>query len=71
MLFVVDDDAPMGESFKNLSRALALRVETFASAQDFLRRKPPDVPGCSVLDVRLRRRSGPDLRRRIAALKHS
>src|SRR5256886_13122387 len=54
MLFVVDDDARMGESVKNLSRVLALRVETFASAQNFLRRKPPDVPGCSLLRVRMR-----------------
>ena len=33
MVFVVDDDAPMRESLKNLIRSVGLRVELFASAQ--------------------------------------
>src|SRR6478752_5610208 len=64
MVFVVDDDAPMRESLKNLIRSVGLRVELFASAQDFLRSKRPDVPSCMVLDVRLPGLSGLDLQRR-------
>jgi FixJ family two-component response regulator len=64
MVFVVDDDASMRESLKNLIRSVGLRVELFASAQEFLRSNRPDVPSCLVLDVRLPGLSGLDLQRR-------
>jgi FixJ family two-component response regulator len=54
MVFVVDDDAQTRDALKNLMRSVGLQVEVFASAQDFLRSKRPDVPACLVLDVRLR-----------------
>jgi FixJ family two-component response regulator len=63
-VFVVDDDAPMRESLKNLLRSVGLRAELFASAQEFLRSKRPDMPSCLVLDVRLPGLSGLDLQRR-------
>jgi FixJ family two-component response regulator len=65
MVFVVDDDVGTRESLKNLIRSVGLRVETFASAQDFLRSTRPDVPGCLVLDVRLPGLSGLDLQKRM------
>jgi FixJ family two-component response regulator len=64
MVFVVDDDAPMRESLKNLIRSVGLRVELFASAQEFLLSKRPDLPGCLVLDVRMPGLSGLDLQKR-------
>jgi FixJ family two-component response regulator len=64
MVFVVDDDAPMRESLKNLIRSVGLRAELFASAQEFLQSKRPDVASCLVLDVRLPGLSGLDLQRR-------
>ncbi len=66
MVFVVDDDASMRESLKNLIRSVGLRVETLASAQDFLRAKRGDEPGCLVLDVRMPGLSGLDLQKRMA-----
>jgi len=66
VVFVVDDEAALRESLKNLIRSVGLRVETFASAQEFLRSKRPDLPGCLVLDVRLRGLSGLDLQKRMA-----
>jgi FixJ family two-component response regulator len=66
MVFVVDDDAAMRRSLENLIRSVGLRVEAFASAQEFLRSKRPDVPGCLVLDVRLPGLSGLDLQKRMA-----
>ena len=66
VVFVVDDDAPMRESLKNLLRSVGLRVELFASAQEFLRSKRPELPSCLVLDVRLPGLSGLDLQRRAA-----
>ena len=66
VVFVVDDDASLRESLKDLIRSVGLRVEAFASAQEFLHSKRPDVPGCLVLDVRLKGLSGLDLQKRMA-----
>jgi FixJ family two-component response regulator len=66
LVFVVDDDAPMRESLKNLLRSVGLRVEAFASAQEFLHSPRPDVPGCLVLDVRLPGLSGLELQKQMA-----
>ena len=66
MVFVVDDDAAMRRSLDNLMRSVGLRVEAFASAREFLRRKPPDAASCLVLDVRLPGPSGLELQRRMA-----
>jgi FixJ family two-component response regulator len=66
VVFVVDDDAPLRESLKNLMRSVGLRVEAFASAQEFLRSPRPEVPSCLVLDVRLPGLSGLDLQRQMA-----
>jgi FixJ family two-component response regulator len=67
VVFVVDDDEPMRRSLENLIRSVGLRVEAFATAQEFLRGKRPDLPGCLVLDVRLPGLSGLDLQKRMAA----
>jgi FixJ family two-component response regulator len=66
LVFVVDDDAPMRESLKNLLRSVGLRVEAFASAQEFLHSPRPDVPSCLVLDVRLPGLSGLELQKQMA-----
>jgi FixJ family two-component response regulator len=66
MVFVVEDDAPLRESLKNLIRSVGLRVEAFASAQEFLRSPRPEVPGCLVLDVRLPGLSGLELQQQMA-----
>jgi FixJ family two-component response regulator len=66
IVFVVDDDASVRQSLKNLVNSVGLRVEAFASAQEFLRSKLMDAPGCLVLDVRLPGLSGLDLQKRMA-----
>ena len=66
VVFVVDDDASMHESLKNLIRSVGLRVETLSSAQEFLRTKRGDEPGCLILDVRMPGLSGLDLQKRMA-----
>ena len=65
LVFVVDDDAPLRDSLADLLRSIGLSVETFASAQEFLQSKRPDVPSCLVLDVRLKGLSGLDLQKRL------
>ena len=66
IVFVVDDDASVREGLGSLIRSAGLRVETFASAQEFLARPQADVPSCLVLDVRLPGLSGLDLQKRLA-----
>jgi FixJ family two-component response regulator len=67
LVFIVDDDAGTRESLRNLVRSVGLRVEVFASAQEFLRSQRADVPACLVLDVRLPGLSGLDLQKQMAA----
>ena len=61
MVFVVDDDLDTREALQGLLRSVGLRVETFASAQEFLQSPSQVHPHCLVLDVRLPGRSGLDL----------
>jgi FixJ family two-component response regulator len=61
IVFVIDDDRMIREALQSLIRSVGLRVETFASAQDFLVARRPDVPACLVLDVRMPGLSGLDL----------
>jgi FixJ family two-component response regulator len=67
IVFVVDDDASMREALSGLLRSVGLRVETFASAQEFLRHQRPDAAACLVLDVRLPGLSGLDLQRELSS----
>jgi len=56
--YIVDDDELLRRSLGSLLRSVGLRVESFASSREFLEFKPPNVPSCLVLDVRLRGESG-------------
>ena len=67
IVFVVDDDPSIREAIKSLVSLEGPRVETFGSAQEFLRTERPDLPGCVVLDVELPGLSGLDLQRELAA----
>jgi RNA polymerase sigma factor (sigma-70 family) len=67
VVFVVDDDRSVRSSLKFLISSVGLEVESFDSADSFLKKKPPDVPSCLVLDVRLPGLSGLDFQRELAA----
>lgn len=67
MVCAVVDDASVRDAVARLIRSVGLEVETFASAQEFLRRTPPDRPSCLVLDVRMPGLSGLDLRDELTA----
>jgi len=67
IVFVVDDDPSIRDAIKSLISLAGLRVETFGTAQEFLRNERPDLPGCVVLDVELPGLSGLDLQRELAA----
>jgi FixJ family two-component response regulator len=65
-VFVVDDDAGMRASIEGLLKSVGLRSECFGTAQEFMRSKRPDAPGCLVLDVRLPGVNGLDFQRELA-----
>jgi FixJ family two-component response regulator len=67
IVFVVDDDPSIREAVKSLISLAGLRVETFGTAQEFLRSERPNLPGCVVLDVELPGLSGLDLQRELTA----
>jgi FixJ family two-component response regulator/DNA-binding winged helix-turn-helix (wHTH) protein len=63
---VIDDDPDVREALRGLLRTVGLRVELFASVQEFLDSSPQDLPGCLVLDVRLPGQSGLDFQQELA-----
>ncbi|WEY42210.1 response regulator [Paraburkholderia sp. SUR17] len=65
-VFVIDDDSAMRQAVESLLDSVGLNVRLFATAQAFLALELPDVPGCVVLDVRLRGQSGLAVQRQIA-----
>jgi FixJ family two-component response regulator len=65
-VFVIDDDAAVRESIQDLLESVKLRCETFATAEEFLRRNVVDCPSCLILDVSLPKINGLDFQRRLA-----
>ena len=64
---IVDDDASLRRSVRNLLLSVGFRVETFASAEEFLRSAERENTGCLVVDLRMTGMSGLDLLRHLAA----
>src|SRR5271166_5881322 len=60
-VFIIDDDAGVRESIKDLVESVGLHAESFATAQEFLSKERRGGPSCLVLDVRLPGISGLDL----------
>ena len=60
-VFIVDDDPAMRDSLGFLIGSVGRRVETYASAEDFLEAYNTERPGCIVLDVRMPGLSGLEL----------
>ena len=65
---IVDDDASLRRSLRNLLMSAGLRVETFESAEVFLESGSQDKTGCLVLDVRMPGMGGLGLLSRLGAL---
>jgi two-component system response regulator FixJ len=66
-VFIVDDDHEVRNAIQLLMESVGLRVETFASAQEYLDQFNPDDHGCLILDVRMAGMSGLELQARLAA----
>lgn len=61
LVSVVDDDASLRRSVRNLLSSAGLRVETFGSAEAFLASDHVADTGCVVVDLRMPGMSGFDL----------
>lgn len=66
VVYVVDDDVSVRESLHALIHSANLKVESFASAREFLERCRVEAPACVVLDVNLPGLSGLDLQQQLA-----
>jgi FixJ family two-component response regulator len=64
-VFIVDDDDRMRAAMQRLLKTVGLHFESFATPQDFLRHKLPDVASCLILDVRLPGMSGLEVQRKL------
>ena len=65
IVFIVDDDLSVRRSTERLVQSAGLKVQTFTSAQEFLKNAKIDGPACLVLDVRMPGLSGMDLQREL------
>ena len=66
VIAIVDDDASVQRGLQRLIRSAGWKVETFASAQEFLGRSRTELPNCVLLDLQLPGLSGLDLQKRMA-----
>jgi FixJ family two-component response regulator len=64
-VFIIDDDRGMRQAIQDLVESVGLRAESFATGEEFLKRKRTGDPSCLVLDVRLPQMSGLDFQRRL------
>ncbi len=60
-VFVIDDDASIRKGLSRLLRSAGYTIETFPSAEEFLRREHFDGTGCIILDIQMPGLSGMDL----------
>ena len=68
IVYVVDDDTGIRETLSSLLRSVGLRMQGFASTDEFLAHPRADEPSCLVLDVRLPGVGGLELQRQLGAL---
>jgi FixJ family two-component response regulator len=64
---IVDDDASLRRSLRNLLSSVGFQIETFPSAEAFLESGHRQNTGCMVLDLRMAGMSGLELLRHLAA----
>lgn len=64
-VFIVDDDGAVRRFLGGLIESIGLRVEIYASAQDFLDTPMPDPPGCILLDIRMPGMSGLEVQKEL------
>ena len=64
-VFVVDDDQAVRDSLADLMDSVGLKVQTYATAMDFLADYSAERLGCLVLDIRMPGMSGLELQKEL------
>jgi FixJ family two-component response regulator len=70
-VFIIDDDDSVRRGLTDLLISANYEVEAFATAEDFLARKPFSGIGCIILDVRMPGMGGLDLQERLKQVENS
>ena len=65
-VFVIDDDPLVRAAIQGMLESVGLYSETFATPQEFLRRKRTEGPTCLILDVKLPGINGLEFQRELA-----
>ena len=71
VVYIVDDDASLRRSLRNLLRSVGFRVEMFESAEAFLEANHRLATGCLVLDLRMPGMGGLELLSHLKAVHSS
>ena len=66
-VFIVDDDASIGEGLRNLLESVGINAEHYESAEAFREKWDRSRAGCLLLDARLPGMSGVDLQEELNA----
>jgi two-component system response regulator FixJ len=66
LVFVVDDEEPVGDSIAMLLRTVGLTARVYRDPRRFLDEYRPEQPGCLVLDVRMPQMGGLELQQELA-----
>jgi FixJ family two-component response regulator len=69
MVSIVDDDASLRRSVRNLLTSVGFRAQAFASAEEFLASPERVNTGCLVLDLRMAGMNGLDLLKHLSATR--
>ena len=69
LISIVDDDDALRSSLENLIRSVGWQVQSFSSAEAFLRSHQVHETSCLILDVRMRGMSGLELQRQLVAAR--
>jgi len=64
-VFIVDDDPAVRDAMRWLMEQVKLKVQVFASADEFLANYIPGTRGCVILDIRMPGMSGLELQERM------
>ena len=67
VISIVDDDESVRKALQRLIKSVGLKVEAFASAEDFLSRAKPHEAACLVLDLQLPGMNGLELQAELRA----
>jgi FixJ family two-component response regulator len=66
IVFVVDDEEPVGDSIAMLLRTVGLPSRVYRDPRRFLEEYRPEMPGCLLLDVRMPQMGGLEVQQELA-----